>query len=134
MFLLYLTYDMLGNTKMLPANFVISVFVRTVVIVYKWLDQYLIIHVENFVKSFEFAIVIVAAVTFLLISLFFTIRFLKRLPKSYTIEIADIFGQKAIVEDLKVVFRTFDAAQSYARYYSEIYKDQYKFRVVGLKE
>ena len=85
---------MLGNTKMLPANFVISVFVRTLVIVYKWLDQYLIIHVENFVKSFEFAIVIIAAVTFLLISLFFTIRFLKRLPKSYTIEIADILAKK----------------------------------------
>ena len=125
---------MLGNTKMLPANFVISVIVRTLVIMYKWLDQYLIIHVANFVKSFEFAIVIVAAVTFLLISLFFTIRFLKRLPKSYTIEIDDIFGKKTIVEDLKVVFRTYDVAQSYASYYSEIYKNQYKFRVVGLKE
>jgi hypothetical protein len=119
---------------MLPVNFVISVFVRTLVIMYKWLDQYLIIHVANFVKSFEFAIVIVAAVTFLLISLFFTIRFLKRLPKSYTIEIDDIFGKKTIVEDLKVVFRTYDVAQSYASYYSEIYKNQYKFRVVGLKE
>ena len=106
--------------------------VRTCGIIYKWLDQYLILYLVNFAKSFEFAIVIIAAIIFLLISLFLTIRYVKQLPKYYLIEIADIYGKKATVEDLRVVFRTYDAAESYARFYREIYKEQYKFRVVGL--
>jgi uncharacterized membrane protein len=88
----------------------------------------------NFVKSFEFAIVVVAALIFLLISVCLTIRYVKRLPKYYVIEIDDIYGKKAVVEDLKVVFRTWDAAESYARFYREIYKEQFKFRVVGLDD
>jgi hypothetical protein len=115
-------------------NFIITIFVRIFGIIYKWLDEYLIIHLVNFAKGFEFAIVIVAAIIFLLISLFLTIRYLKQLPNYYIIEIADIYGRKSTVEDLKVVFRSCDAAESYARFYREIYKEQYKFRVVGLKE
>ena len=53
---------------------------------------------------------------------------------TYVIEIVDIYGKKATVGDLKVVFRTYDAAESYARFYREIYNEQYKFKVVGLKE
>jgi len=112
-------------------NFIITMIVRTFGIIYKWLDQYLIIYLANFAKSFEFAIVIISAIIFLLISLFLTIRYLKQLPKYYLIEIADIYGKKATVEDL-IIIRTYDAAESYARFYREIYKEQYKFRVVGL--
>src|SRR5436309_15536985 len=131
LFLLYITDRILGNIMMF-FNFIITMIVRTFGIIYKWLDQYLIIYLVNFAKSFEFAIVIISAIIFLLISLFLTIRSLKQLPKYYLIEIADIYGKKATVEDLKVVFRTSDAAESYARFYREIYKEQYKFRVVGL--
>jgi hypothetical protein len=123
-----------GKEIRLFFNFIISLFCRTLVIVYKWLDQYLIIYLVNFAKSFEFAIIIIAAIIFLLFSLSLTIRYLKRLPKYYLIEISDIYGKKAIVEGLKVVFRTYDAAESYARFYHEIYGEQYKFRVVGLKK
>jgi hypothetical protein len=119
---------------MIFVNFIITIFVRTFGIIYKWLDQYIIIYLVNFAKIFEFAIVITAAIIFLLISLFLTIRYLKQLPKYYVIEIADIYGKKATVEDLKVVFRTYDAAESYARFYREIYKEGYKFSVVGLKK
>ena len=115
-------------------NFIITIIVRTFGIIYKWLDQYLIIYLVNFAKSFEFAIVIVAAIIFLLVSLFLTIRYLRQLPNYYIIEITDVYGKKATVEDLKVVFRTCDAAESYARFYREIYKEQYKFRVVGIRE
>ena len=93
---------------MIFVNFIITIFVRTFSIIYKWLDQYIIIYLVNFAKSFEFAIIIIAAIIFLLISLFLTIRYLKQLPKYYVIEIADIYGKKGTVEDLKVVFRTYD--------------------------
>jgi len=95
-------------------------------IIYKWLDQYLIIYLANFAKSFEFAIVIAAAIIFLLVSLFLTIRYLIQLPNYYIIEVTDVYGKKAIVEKLKVVFRTCDAADTlmilkrstlYYRYY-----------------
>jgi hypothetical protein len=119
---------------MMLFNFIITIFARIFGIIYKWLDQYLIIYLVNFAKSFEFAIVIVAAIIFLLVSLFLTIRYLRQLPNYYIIEITDVYGKKAIVEHLKVVFRTCDAAESYARFYREIYKEQYKFRVVGLRE
>jgi len=86
---------------MMLFNFIITIFVRIFGIIYKWLDEYLIIHLVNFAKGFEFAIVIVAAIIFLLISLFLTIRYLKQLPNYYIIEIADIYGRKSTVEDLK---------------------------------
>ena len=115
-------------------NFIITIIVRTFGIIHKWLDQYLIIYLVNFAKSFEFAIIIIAAIIFLLFSVFLTIRYLKQLPKYYVVEIADIYDKKAAVEDLRVVFRTYDAAESYALFYREIYKDQYKFSVVGFKK
>jgi hypothetical protein len=115
-------------------NFILTLFVRTVVIIYKWLDQYLIVYLVNFAKSFEFTVVIIAAIIFLLFNLSLTIRYAKQLPKYYVIEIVDIYGNKATVEDLKVVFRTCDAAESYARFYREIYNEQYRFKVVGLKD
>jgi len=100
LFLLHLTDRIFGNIMML-FNFIITIFVRIFGIIYKWLDEYLIIYLVNFAKGFEFAIVIVAAIIFLLISLFLTIRYLKQLPNYYIIEIADIYGRKSTVEDLK---------------------------------
>jgi hypothetical protein len=58
----------------------------------------------------------------------------KKLPKSYIVEVADIYGQKTTSEGLRLVFAIYDAAESYARFYRNIYGEQYEFRVVGLKE
>jgi len=73
-------------------------------------------------------------ILFLVISVFLTIRHLKRLPKYYVIEIVDGYGKKTTIDDLRVIFVTYDAAESYARFYRDIYKEQYKFRVIGLKD
>ena len=54
--------------------------------------------------------------------------------KCYAIEIVDHYGNKTAVEGLRVIFTTYDAAESYARFYRDIYKDQYNFRVTGIKE
>jgi hypothetical protein len=80
------------------------------------------------------AIVVVAVISFLLFNLFLTIKYLRKLPKYYAIEIVDTYSNKASIEGLRVLFATYDAAESYARFYQDIYRDQYKFRVTGLKE
>ena len=100
-------------------------------LVYTCLNQNLIIHVINFVKGFESAIIVIAAILFLLISFAITIRNVKKLPNSYVIEIFDLYGKKTSIDSLRQVFATYDAAESYARFYCETYKEQYKFRVVG---
>jgi hypothetical protein len=100
-------------------------------IVYTCLNQNLITHVINFVRGFESAIIVIAAILFLLISIAITLRNVKKLPKSYVIEILDLYGKKTSIDSLRQVFATYDAAESYARFYREIYGKQYKFRVVG---
>jgi hypothetical protein len=100
-------------------------------IVYTCLNQNLITHVINFVRGFESAIIVIAAILFLLISIAITLRNVKKLPKSYVIEIFDLYGKMTCIVNLRQVFATYDAAESYARFYREIYGKQYKFRVVG---
>jgi hypothetical protein len=100
-------------------------------IVYTCLNQNLITHVINFVRGFESAIIVIAAILFLLISIAITLRNVKKLPKSYVIEILDLYDKKTCIDNLRQVFATYDAAESYARFYREIYGEQYKFRVVG---
>ena len=100
-------------------------------IVYTCLNQNLITHVINFVRGFESAIIVIAAILFLLISIAITLRNVKKLPKSYVVEILDLYGKKTSIDSLRQVFATYDAAESYARFYREIYGKQYKFKVVG---
>jgi hypothetical protein len=98
---------------------VITLFAKAFGIVYKWLDH---------------AIIIIAAILFLLFNVFLIIKHLKKLPKYYVIEIVDIYGNKTTVESLRLIFATYDVAESYARLYQDIYKEQYKFRVTGFEE
>lgn len=100
-------------------------------IVYTCLNQNLLIHIINFVKGFESAIIVIAAILFLLISVAITLRNVKKLPNSYVIEIFDLYGKKTSINGLRQVFARYDAAESYARFYCETYREQYKFRVVG---
>src|ERR671919_902688 len=100
-------------------------------IVYTCLNQNLITHVINFVRGFESAIIVIAAILFLLISIAITLRNVKKLPKSYVVEILDLYGKKTSIDSLRQVFATYDAAESYARFYCQTYRGQYKFRVVG---
>ena len=64
----------------------LAVFVKVFTILYKWLHDYLVINIVNFVKGFEMAIVI-TVISFLLFNLFLTIKYLRKLPKYYAIEI-----------------------------------------------
>jgi hypothetical protein len=114
-------------------EFVITIFAKIVAITYKWLDHHLLVYILNFAREFASAIIVITIILFLLYNVFLTIRCLKKLPKYYVIEIVDADGSKTTVAGLRMIFATYDVAESYARFYRDIYKDQYKFRVVGLK-
>ncbi|HJS68926.1 MAG TPA: hypothetical protein VJ730_05840 [Nitrososphaera sp.] len=101
---------------------------------YRVLDQYLVTNFFAFIKGFEIAIFMTVAVIFLLITLGIAIRQLKRLPKSYFIVVFDIDGRKTTVDGLRQIFSTYEAAESYARFYRKMYDSQYTFKVIGSKE
>jgi hypothetical protein len=97
----------------------------------KWLEEYVINNVLEFVKSFEHVLMVLTVVAFFLIIIYMTMKQLKKLPKYYVIEIEDVYGNKAAVDGLRTNFTTFTAAKSYAQFYANMYGQQYKFRIVG---
>lgn len=68
------------------------------------------------------------------IAIFMAIRQSKRLPKSYFMEVVDLDGRKTTVDDLGHIFSTYEAAESYARFYRKMYDKQYVFKVIGRRE
>ena len=88
----------------------------------------------RFVKGFEYIVVLIAAIIFLFIISFITIRQVKKLPLSYAILIVDNQGDKIILPDLRLNFRKYEVAESYAKFYRDMYGQQYKFRVIGIRK
>jgi hypothetical protein len=118
---------------MMILNIIISATDKAFSIAFRWLDQNLISNFLNFVKGFEFAVIVMVAIFFLLVSVYIMLRQHKRgLPKSYRIVVYDVFGRETVIDGLRQTFATHDAAESYARLYSEMYeRQQYKFKVIG---
>jgi hypothetical protein len=113
-------------------NIIIPAVVKALSITFRWLDQNFISNFLNFVKGFEFAIIVMVAIFFLLVSVYIMMRQYKRLPKSYDIVVYDVFGRKTVIDGLRQTFATYDAAESYARLYRETYgRQQYEFKVIG---
>ena len=71
----------------------------------------------RFVKGFEYIVVLIAAIIFLFIIIFITIRQVKKLTLSYAIPILVDHGQKIILPDLRLNFRKYEIAESYAQFY-----------------
>jgi hypothetical protein len=113
-------------------NIIISAADKALSITFRWLDQNFISNFLTFVKGFEFAIIMIVALFFLLVSAYMMMRQYKRLPKSYDIVVYDVYGRKTAIDGLRQTFATYDAAESYARWYREMYGgQQYKFKVIG---
>ena len=115
-------------------EFVVSIFVKVSASIFKWLDQNMLVYILTTAKNFEYIIVFCCAILFLLITVFITLRQARKLPKSYTVEVVDIYGQKVTPDGLRLVFKTYDAAESYAQFYRDSYNGQYRFRVIGVKD
>ncbi|MGE5685685.1 MAG: hypothetical protein ACM3ZS_11205 [Nitrososphaerota archaeon] len=107
------------------------VVIRLLLLVSKWIEEYVINNVLEFVKGFEHVLMVLTVVAFFLIIIYMTMKQLKKLPKYYVIEIEDIYGNEAVVDGLRINFTTFTAAKSYAQFYTNLYGQQYKFRIVG---
>ena len=116
---------MLENIWLIPLN--------AFAVTYSWLYQNLIAPLMAFSRDFEFAIVCIVTVAFIIVSMFLVLRQFRKLPKSYSIEITDVYGAKVSIDGVRQAFKTYDAAESYARMYSKSLP-QYKFRVVGLEK
>jgi hypothetical protein len=117
---------------MMIFNIIISAADKALTIAFRWLDQNLISNFLSFIKGFEFAIIIMVAIFFLLVSVHIMMRHHKRRPKSYQIVVYDVFGRETVIDGIRQTFATYDAAESYARLYSEMYeRHQYKFKVIG---
>ena len=115
-------------------EFVVSIFVKVSASIFKWLDQNMLVYILTTAKNFEYIIVFCCAILFLLITVFITLRQARKLPKSYIVEVVDIYGQKVTPDGLRLVFKTYDAAESYAQFYHDSYNGQYRFRVIGVKD
>ena len=112
-------------------DLIVNTFVALFGIAYRWLEQNVINYVLNFVRGFEHVIVMFVAVAFLLITVYIIVNHVKRLPKSYIIEIVDVFGERVNIDSLRQSFTTYEAAKSYSQFYTNLYGKQYKFRVIG---
>ncbi|HEX7032373.1 MAG TPA: hypothetical protein VF172_05180 [Nitrososphaera sp.] len=113
---------------------VLAIFNQSFGLTYSWLNQNLVSPFLTFTRGFEFAIIFLAAALFFAISVFFLLRQAKKLPKSYTIEIINVYGQIVSIDGVRQTFATHEAAESFARMYRDNFRNQYKFRVVGVAE
>jgi hypothetical protein len=112
-------------------SIVLAVFGKVFEGGYKLVDDYVISNFLAFVRSIEFALVVILAMSFLILTVGIMLRRAKRLPKYYNIEITDLDGRYDSPDGLRQAFSTFDAAESYARFYQQMYGHQYRFKVVG---
>jgi hypothetical protein len=113
---------------------ILSIFIQSFGLTYSWLNDNLISPIIAFTRGFEFAVIFIAAVLFFTMSVFLLLRQAKKLPKSYAVEIVDVYGQAVSIDGVRQAFSTHDAAESYARMYMNNFGHQYRFRVVGVAD
>lgn len=113
---------------------IVSVFFKSIDLLYKWISENFIAHVLTFSKEFGAVVIFISAVIFLLITIYFVLKQAKRLPKRYFLETFDQNGIRTEIPELRVTFATYQAAASYAEFYTKLYKEKYKFKLLGLKE
>jgi hypothetical protein len=101
---------------------------------YKWLSENFLAHVMNFSKEFGAVLVFISAVVFLLITIYFVMKQARKLPRRYVLEALDQEGKRILIPELRVTFATYQAAASYAEFYTKLYEDKYKFKLIGIKE
>lgn len=113
---------------------IVSLFFKGIDPLYKWLSENLLAHILAFSKEFGAIVVFISAVAFLLITVYFIMKQAKRLPKRYMLEAYDQDGKLIVIPELRVMFATYQAATSYAEFYTKLFEDKYKFKPLGIKD
>lgn len=113
---------------------VVSLLLKSIDPIYKWLSENLLAHIMTFGKEFGAVVVFVSAVAFLLITVYFIMKQAKRLPRRYVLETFDQDGKRTVIPELRIAFTTYQAAASYAEFYTKLYEGKFKFRLLGIKD
>ena len=113
---------------------IVSIFFKSIDLLYKWISENFIAHVLTFSKEFGAVVIFISAVIFLLITIYFVLKQAKRLPKRYFLETFDQNGIRTVIPELRVTFATYQVVASDAEFYTKLYKEKYKFKLLGLKE
>ena len=101
---------------------------------YKWLSENFLAHILTFGKEFGAVLIFISAVVFLLITVYFIMKQARKLPRRYELEALDQEGKRTLIPELRVTFATYQAAASYAEFYTKLYEDKYKFKLIGIKD
>jgi hypothetical protein len=115
-------------------DLIVSLFFKGIDLSYKWLDENFLTHIMNFAKEFGSVMVMISAVAFLLLAVYLIMRQVKKLPRRYVIEALDMYGNRVAIPELRVIFTTYQAAASYAQFYTELYREMYQFKLRGIKD
>jgi hypothetical protein len=113
---------------------IIGLLLKGIDPLYKWLSENLLAHVLTFGKEFGAVLVFMSAVVFLLITVYFVMKQARKLPRRYVLEALDQEGKRILIPELRVTFATYQAAASYAEFYTKLYEDKYKFKLFGIKD
>jgi hypothetical protein len=113
---------------------IVGLLLRGIEPLYKWLSENLVAHIMTFGKEFGAIVAFISAVVFLLITVYFIMKQAKRLPNHYVLETLDQDGKRTLIPELRVTFATYQAAASYAEFYTRLYEDKYKFKLLGIKD
>jgi hypothetical protein len=112
---------------------IVALLFKSIDPLYKWLSENLLVHILTFGKEFGAVVVFISAVVFLLITVYFIMKQAKKLPRHYILEAFDQNGKKIVIPELRVTFGTYQAAASYAEFYTKLYEYKYRFRLLGIK-
>ena len=113
---------------------IVGLFFKSIELIYKWLSENLLAHIMTFGKEFGAVVVFISAVAFLLITVYFIMKQAKRLPRRYVLETFDQDGKRTVIPELRIAFTTYQAAASYAEYYTKLYEDRYRFKLLGIRD
>ena len=113
---------------------IVGLMLKTIDPLYKWFSDNLVVHFMTFGKEFGTVVVFISAVAFLLITMYFIMRQAKRLPNRYVLEAYSQGGKSIVIPELRVSFATYQAAASYAEFYTKLYSGKYKFKLIGVKD
>lgn len=112
----------------------VGLLLKGIDFLYKWLSENFLAHVLTFGKEFGAVLIFISAVVFLLITVYFIMKQARKLPRRYVLEALDQEGKRILIPELRVTFATYQAAASYAEFYTKLYEDKYKFKLLGIKE
>jgi hypothetical protein len=113
---------------------IVSLLFKSIDFLYKWLSENLLSHVMTFSKEFGAVVVFVSAVVFLLITVYFVMKQARRLPRCYVLDTFELDGKRTVIPELRIAFSTYQAAASYAEFYSKLFEDKYRFRILGIND